>query len=78
MMGGRLFALEQILREGENKIRPTITGKRFVRTGLSFELPTKPKQRRKKTLGFDRWPLAHAAIGMEILFGIVGVTTQNR
>src|SRR3990172_8679250 len=51
--------------EGENKIRPAISGKCFVRTGLSFDLPAKPKQRREKTLGFDRWPLAHAAIGME-------------
>jgi hypothetical protein len=29
--------------EGENKIRPAITNERFVRTGLPFDLPAKPK-----------------------------------
>jgi hypothetical protein len=29
--------------EGENKISPAITRKCFMRTGLSFNLPAKPK-----------------------------------
>ena len=41
------------IMEGENEIRPAITGKCFVRTGLSLYLPTKPQQRSEKTLGFD-------------------------
>ena len=41
------------IMEGENEIRPAITGKCFVRTGLSLDLPTKPQQRSEKTLGFD-------------------------
>jgi hypothetical protein len=39
---------------------------RTVRTGLSFDLPTKSQQRSEKALGFDRWPLAHAATGIEM------------
>ena len=28
--------------EGKDKIGPAIAGKRFVRTGLAFDLPAKP------------------------------------
>jgi hypothetical protein len=54
------------IMEGENKIRPATTGKCLVRTGLPFDLPAKPQQRSEKALGFDRWSLAHAAIGIEM------------
>ena len=39
--------------EGENKIRPAIAGKCFVRTGLSFDFPAKTRQNSKQTLGFN-------------------------
>ena len=41
------------IMEGENIIRPVISGKCFVRAGLPFNLPAKPKQRREKALGFN-------------------------
>ena len=53
--------------EGKDKIRPALAGKRLVRTGLPLDLPAEPQQRGEKALGFDRRPLAHAAIGMEML-----------
>jgi hypothetical protein len=54
------------IMKGENIIRPAITDKCFVRTGLSFDLPAQPQKRSEKALGFDRRPLAYAAIGIEM------------
>jgi len=33
------------IMEGKNKIRPAVTGKCFVRTGLTLDLPAKSQQR---------------------------------
>ena len=54
------------IMEGKNKIRPAITEKCFMGTGLSLNLPTKSQQRSEKAFGFDRRPLTHAAMGREI------------
>ena len=53
--------------ECENEIRTAITGKSYVRTGLTFHLPAQSLQCWQKKIGFDRWSLTHAAIGMEML-----------
>ena len=40
---GQHFGADLVaIMEGENKIRPAITSKCFVRAGLPFDLPAKP------------------------------------